>query len=220
MDDQRHEPNDSIDAEVEDLVDELSLAPVRLQGRAREPLYAAFARDLTPADIAALSQPRGTQPKSLQRLRASHHALAKCLASGMKQTQAALVCGYGPNRVSMLCQDPAFAALVEDYKTESREILADMTERMKNISLDALEELQERLTDAPEGFTTGMLLDVVKTFADRTGHGPNNEVNLNLRLPDTIDRPPRETREEWEERRAKELEAQGKLLLIPGGRAD
>jgi hypothetical protein len=76
---------------------------------------------------------------------------------------------------------------------------------MNNMSLDAIELLQERLQSKPEEFTPGMLLDVVKTFADRTGHGPGQSVDVKMSM-DLVDRPPRESFEDWEARRRAELE--------------
>jgi hypothetical protein len=178
----------------------------RLLGNVPRQLFIEHARDLTEADLAALATNRGTKPKSLVRIHASHHSLAKCLATGMKQSQAALVTGYNQSRISILLQDPAFSALVEDYRAEAKSIFADLAERMNNMSLDAIELLQERLHDNPETFSIPLLIDVVKTFADRTGHGPGQEVTLKMDR-DFIDRPPRENFEEWRARRAKELGA-------------
>jgi hypothetical protein len=50
-----------------------------------------------------------------------------------------------------------------------------------------------------------MLLDVVKTFADRTGHGPGQSVDVKMSM-NLVDRPPRESFEDWENRRRAELE--------------
>jgi hypothetical protein len=75
---------------------------------------------------------------------------------------------------------------------------------MSNVSLDAIEVLQERLHDEPGAFSVSMLLDVVKTFADRTGHGPGQDVTFKVEK-DFVDRPPRETYEEWRDRRLKEI---------------
>lgn len=182
-----------------------SLTKVRTQGAAPRSFHCEYARDLTEADIAALSVNRGTKPRSLVRIHASHHALARCLASGMKPAQAALVTGYSNSRISILQNDEAFKGLVEDYRNEAKAIFADMAERMSNLSLDALELIQERLHEDPGSFTVPMLLDVVKAFADRTGHGPGQEVQLKV-SQDFVDRPPRETFEEWEDRRKRSLE--------------
>lgn len=191
-----------------------------IQGRMPEAPYVSYERDLTEADIAALSAPRGTRPKSLVRIHASHHSLARCLAAGMKHAQAALVTGYSSARIGQLVNDESFTALVADYRNEVKSVFADMAERMSDLSLDAIELLQERLHAAPEQFTTQMLLEVVKTFADRTGHGPGQEVHLKMDR-DLIDRPPRETFDEWEKRRAGELarpaESDGTSLVTPAG---
>jgi hypothetical protein len=194
-----------------DPLDELDfVGPPRLLGNlGRAAISATPGRDLTQADLQALEGPRGANlPRSIQRLRSSHHALARCLASGMKASQASLITGYTQNRISLLQDDPAFQALLADYRAEARDIFADLNERMNNLSLDAIEELHERLVDAPEAFSIGMLLDVVKAFADRTGHGPGQEVKLTV-SPSMIDRPPKETYEEWQARRARELSPEG-----------
>ncbi len=200
---------------TEDLLAELDLgvgAPSRrdtlerphVQGRLPTEFHVSYGRDLLPADIEALKLPRGTTPRSLVRIHASHHALARCLAAGMKPMQAALVTGYSPGRISTLINDDAFSALVEDYRLEVKGVFADLGERMANFSLDAIELLQERMQDEPEAFTIPMLLDMVKAFADRTGFGPGQEVHLKMDR-DFIDRPPRETAEEWSARRQREL---------------
>jgi hypothetical protein len=140
----------------------------------------------------------------------------------MKPSQAALVTGYDAARISVLQSDPAFTALVADYQNESKAIFADLAERMNNMSLDAIELLQARLHESPQEFTPGMLLDVIKTFADRTGHGPGQDVNVKMSM-DLVDRPPRESFEDWEARRAREL-GQGptartnELTVIDGGK--
>src|SRR5215204_6133202 len=149
----------------EDLLAELDFGPPRILGNlAKEATNGIHVRDLTEGDIQALDGPRGANlPKMIQKLRSSHHALARCLATGMKPVQASLVTGYTQNRICLLQQDPSFRALMEEYKAEAREV-----------------------------------------FADRTGHGPGQEVKLTV-APSMIDRPPKETYEEWQARRAREL---------------
>jgi hypothetical protein len=198
---------DDVPPDVAQVLDEIDfVGPPRILGNlGRTDLSATYNRDLTEADIQALNGPRGANlPRTIQKLRSSHHALARCLASGMKASQAAQVSGYTQNRISILQDDPTFAALVAEYRAEAKEIFADLNERMNNLSLDAIEELHERLLEAPEAFSIAMLLDVVKAFADRTGHGPGQEVKLTV-APSLIDRPPKETYEEWQARRAREL---------------
>lgn len=188
-----------------------------INGRLPAEHHVAYERDLLPADLEALKLPRGTAPRSLVRIHASHHSLARCLAAGMRPMQASLVTGYSPGRISALSNDPAFSALVEDYRQEAKSVFADMGERLADFSMDALEILHERLHDSPETFTIPMLLDVVKTGADRTGFGPGQEVHLKVDR-DFIDRPPRETHEEWQARRARELAADAADCMVPSTR--
>lgn len=194
------------DQELLDALDFTSptVVPLRTVGAPRKPFMCEHVRELTEADIVALALPRGGKPTPLVRIHASHHSLAKCLASGMKPAQASLVTGYSSSRISILQADAAFQALVRDYADEAKSVFADLAERMNDMSLDALEVLQERLQASPETFSIPVLLDVVKAFADRTGHGPGQEVHLKVDR-DFIDRPPRETIDEWKERRAREL---------------
>lgn len=205
------------EAEEGQLIEELDLggvAPSRpdtlerphINGSLPREFHAAYSRDLVPADIEALKLPRGTAPRSLMRIHASHHALAKCLAAGMKPAQAALVTGYSPGRIGQLANDPAFTALVEDYRLEAKSVFADMGERLLNVGLDFLELLQEKVYDSPETFTIPMLMDGIKMAADRVGFGPGQEVHLKM-AQDFIDRPPRETQDEWTKRRQGELAA-------------
>jgi hypothetical protein len=182
-----------------------------INGALPKPSFVAYERDLTEADIAALDLPRGVAPRALARIHSSHHSLARCLAADMKPAQAALVTGYSTGRISQLQKDEAFASLVQDYRAEAKSVFANLAERMADLSFDAIEILHERLHENPEGFTIPVLLDVIKSFADRTGHGPNQEVSLKLST-DLIDRPPRETYEEWKARRDKELVTSGEEM--------
>ena len=212
----------------QELLAELDLSPpTRINGNLRVPFFIEYERDLTEADMIALSLPRGSTTRQLVRIHSSHHSLARCLATGMKLPQASLVTGYSISRVTSLQSDPAFQALVADYQTEAKSIFADLAERMSDMSLDAIEVLQERLQDKPEEFTTSMLLDVIKSFADRTGHGPNQDLHLKV-SQDFIDRPPRESFEDWERRRTAEItgptsghtmspEPSNVLTLVPTG---
>src|SRR5215471_8209329 len=194
----------------DDLLAELDLggasAEREFRTAARAEEYLWYERDLTEGDIAALkhrSEP--ITPPALVRIHSSHHSLARCLAMGMKDAHVALITGYSPSRISILKNDPAFTALVADYRAEAKAVFADLGERMADISLDAIELLHERLQAKPEDFSIPMLLDVIKAFADRTGHGPGQEITMKV-AKDFIDRPPRESFEDWERRRKSELD--------------
>lgn len=163
----------------------LNLSGPRTRGRPPKPIEATLGRELTAADIEMLSVDRGVKPQAVARLRDSHHALARCLASGMKPADAALATGYSVSRISILQSDPAFADLLRHYRAGDQLIQSDIAARYQTMSLDALEILRERMLDEPDSFRPELLLEISKVWADRTGHGPqtkNQNLNVNIDL--------------------------------------
>ncbi len=155
----------------------------QLIGRKESPVMAEVLRPLGEADIALLAVEKGIQPNAIKRLTDSHHALARCLASGMSAVEASVVTGYTPSRISVLRDSPLFAELVAHYARGEDGALADLQERMLTVGLTAVEELKTRLEEEPEKIGTATLLEAVKTLADRTGHGPQSKTtNLNVNV--------------------------------------
>ena len=170
---------------------DLDLEP-RTVGRAAIPLEFRRVRDLNEGDLALLATECGIKANSIVKYRDSHHALARCLASGMPPVQAALVTGYSLQRVyHFQSQDINFQELIQHYRSLKDEVYADLHERMATLSLEAEAELRERLHDSPEAFSPGMLLEIVKTLADRTGHGSSSKstvLNVNVDLAGRLER--------------------------------
>lgn len=167
----------------------LDLTSTVRKGRAASTVVETFVRELTPADLAMPATQVQTAP-SLTKIRDSHHALARVLATGMKEHEAAAITGYSSSRISILKADPQFQELLEFYRSQAQEVVADFRVRMVNMGMDALQELQERLNDNPEKFSEGLLKDIVKEIADRTGHapqrGPSNVTQINIGLSDKM----------------------------------
>jgi hypothetical protein len=164
---------------------DLGLDITRTRGRAAKPVAAVEMRDLTDADLALLDTEKGVHAPTIKKIRESHHALARALASGMRPAEAAQVTGYSLSRISIIKADPAFQDLMTVYTDQVGEIYANLHDKMAAMAVDVVEELHERLHEDPEEFTTNQLLDVAKTFADRTGHGPQTKtqnVNVNIDL--------------------------------------
>jgi len=167
----------------------LDLNITRTRGRAAQPITAVQIRELVESDLALLATERGITPQPIKKLRDSHHGLARALAAGMTPAQCQIITGYSPSRISILQADPAFQELVSHYRGLETELHADMIERMKTLGLDSLEELRERLEDKPEDFSPNMLLEIVKTMADRTGAGPatkSTSVNVQVNYADMV----------------------------------
>lgn len=163
----------------------LELSPIRTRGRARKEITVVGTRPLREDDLALLNTEKGSVAPPLKRLSDRHHSLARAIASGMKPGEAGIVYGYSASRVSILCADPSFKELVRFYSEKKDVEFAEMHERLAGLSVDALEELRQRLEENPEEFSNGLLLDMVTKLADRTGHGPSStstQVNVNMNL--------------------------------------
>jgi len=152
-----------------------------------EPLTFSEGRALTPADL-AMPRVGVSSPSTLQRLRSRHHALAKALAQGMRPGIAAATYGYSASRVSILAGDPAFRELVEHYRKEADFDYARMQERLTGIAVEAMDEIERRLEEAPEKIKTKELKELVELGTDRTGHGPRSQqdVNVNVGFADRL----------------------------------
>lgn len=160
--------------------------PFRTLGRAKRKIVFAEVRALERADIEMLQTERGTRAPPLKRLGDRHHALARCLASGMAETDAAIACGYVISRVSILKSDPAFKELLAFYREDTDRAYRDMHERLAGLSRDAADELHARLEEDMQAdeksISIGQLLEITKMGADRTGHGPQSSQNVNVNV--------------------------------------
>lgn len=167
--------------------EELDIAP-RVKGRAVKAVSFGTARELTAADLTLLASERGIKPTVIVQLRERHHALARCLAGGMSNTEASVITGYDPSRISILKSDPLFQALMEDYKSMSAAVTSDFVERTNILALTVVNRLQEAV-EADEPLSPATLLEIGKFSADRTGNAPTTKtqnVNVNVNLGDRL----------------------------------
>lgn len=160
-------------------------------GRQAKQITASFLRELEPADLLIPASAVQKAPQVTQ-LRDRHHALARVLATGTSEGEASVVTGYSLSRISILKADPQFQELVAFYRETALEVVADFRQRMAMVGITATEVLSERLEDSPDEVPTGLLNDIVKTMADRTGHapakGPTAQVSIHVDLQDRMER--------------------------------
>lgn len=171
------------------MISELDIGP-RGRGRASKAIEASVVRALAPSDLALLASERGTVSRPIARLRDRHHSLARCLARGMTNAEAAIITGYDPSRISVIKGDPSFKELLEYYRAEENQALADFTQRATDLTLTAMDALQEALEDEENPMPASMVLEVAKFAADRTGHAPVTKslnVNVNADLGNRLD---------------------------------
>jgi len=159
----------------------------RVNGRASRPLSAVQVRELDDCDMALLTEEKGSVAPPLKRLSERHHALARCLASGMEDGDAAITCGYVASRVSILKADPAFQELLVFYRQDVNSKYLDMHGVLAGLSLDAAMELRERLeadiSAEEKSISVGQLMELTKLGADRTGFGPqSSQLNVTVDL--------------------------------------
>lgn len=150
----------------------LNLNIDKLAGPGRRAALLEFdvVRDLDEPDFQLLAvTDRGMAPPALQKLTDRHHALARLLAAGMPEGEAAMTLSYDISRVSILKQSPAFQELLALYRLEVDREFAGILEHMAGLSKDALIELRDRLEDAPQKFSNRELVQVVTEMADRAG---------------------------------------------------
>ena len=171
--------------ELDDLT-EMNLTPrdlgLRLNGRSGKPIAAVVAGNLTQDDLDTLKVERGEITPPLQKLRTKHHALARAIASGMPDIDAAILIGYTPSRVSILKTDPSFRELIRFYTAKVDDQYLGMHERMAGLGLDAVNELSDRLDEDSDSFSNTQLMELASRMGDRTGHGPSSSTNVNVKV--------------------------------------
>ena len=155
---------------------------LRTTGRAKKPVSAEVERALDLGDLEALQLERGVQAPTIVHMRERHHALARLVAEGRKPGEAALLLRYSQSRMSILLSDPAFQELVEHYRGIVNEEFVDFQKKLAELALDGAHILQARMEDAPDDITSAMLLQIIQVGADRTGHGPSQKTELNIKV--------------------------------------
>lgn len=144
-------------------------------------MTALTVRPLTAEDLARRdAEPVGAAPPPLKRIRFTHHKLARLLASGVNQTEAGLIAGFSPSRVSILLRDPSFKALVSHYKENVEGLFDDFVTKLRDLSIDAVDEIRERIENEPELIDIQDLIKIATFGADRSGHGPTHRQEHDL----------------------------------------
>lgn len=157
-------------------VEQALAAVMRGAGRPGGGLSVSQIRELGPGDLPKLLCPPESQPATVKTIRAAHHHLARALAKGASIIEASAITGYTPARIQQLRKAPAFIELEAYYAEQVEAAGAEVLERIKVLSISAVEELQDRLETAPENFRNDDLTKLATAMLDRTGHGPTTKV--------------------------------------------
>lgn len=119
-------------------------------------------RGLRPDEVDDIAASRGKAPtQSIGQLKHAHHQLARLIAKGYDNFEVSAMTGYNPAYVSRLkTDDPAFRELLAHYSAERSVIHTDAVERMATVGVMALDEMQQRLTDDPAGWSNRELMEL------------------------------------------------------------
>lgn len=138
-------------------LDEATDGATRLRG----PLRIEVVRALDEADILG-GFCEAAPPPTLREIKSSHHSLARLLAQGRSHADASRITGYSPSYISRLAVDPAFRELLLHY-TEVDEIAqTDFLGTMREVGLDLLAELRERVEKDPGALSVTQLHEGIK----------------------------------------------------------
>ena len=122
----------------------------RRAGRKPKVVVVSVVRELTEADLPAITNPpviaRKTKP--LIKLRHTHHRVAELLAQGTAPLEISRITGYTVVTISNLRNhDPGFMELVAHYEGKKHQVFIDALERLRAVGIDATEKLREMLHD-------------------------------------------------------------------------
>ncbi len=127
----------------------------------------------------------------VKRLRDSHHALARAIASGMPLQAASAATGYSPSRISILQADPTFRELLDHYRRTKAEAIIDVEARFLYAGLDSLQSYMEQLEDDPESIPVALRVEAAKVFSAIAGYAAVSRSinkNFNYGIGDDMDR--------------------------------
>lgn len=144
----------------------------------------AFVRQLGLDEVSQIQLARATMPADLRaplvKIRQPHHMLAKLVSEGKPTVEISAITGYSPSRIATFRHDPAFRELVAFYEEQAVMSHPDVVAQIRHITLTAAQEIQERLEEDPSKFSNKELRDLMAAGLDRTGHGPQSNVNMNV----------------------------------------
>ena len=142
-----------------------ALVPLSRPGHG-SPLHYTLLRVLGPEDCPRLVHRQvGAEvggPPLLAKLRHAHHLLAQTLAAGHTTEMASLITGFTTVRVNQLRTDPTFAELMAHYQSVEEVRGVELSARAEALGISSLDELQERMEQAPESFSKKDLMGLAE----------------------------------------------------------
>lgn len=158
------------------------------RGRIAKSLEIRSIGELTRDDLACLKESRSLP--AVEKIRDTHHRLARLIATGLKINEAAGLAGFSIARAYVLHIDPSFQDLVAAYRKDvNAEFVSsqvDFEDLARTNMLKAERQIADKLDaadDAGETLPTRELISISRDAADRFGYGKkttNTNVNVNF----------------------------------------
>lgn len=160
---------------------DLGITIPHARGRKAAVFEHSYSRDIDEGDILLLSTapPLGSETPSIKKIRNTHHKLAQLLAQGTPAVEVSAIMGYSQSRISILQKDPAFKNLLSYYGDMGTIHHVDVVDRLKNLAIDVIEEMQERLEDQDNPLSNNELHKFGEFAADRAGFGAKQTLTIN-----------------------------------------
>src|ERR1035437_711363 len=157
------------------------------KGAVAQPIPIGQPLPLIAADLEKLKAPRYVA-STPQRLRDSHHMIARLAASGLRGHQIAERVGYSRVRVNDLLSSPAMEELVAQYRLKVDEAFVENTDAYFELATSNMVAAERHIADAiAEADELGELipirtaLAISRDAADRFGYGKKTQ-NLNINV--------------------------------------
>lgn len=157
------------------------------KGATAQPIPIGQPEPLVAADLERLKAPRHV-PSIPQKLRDSHHMIARLSAAGNKPGEIAVLTGYSRERVTALLGSPAMEELVALYRAKVDEAFVANTDTFFALATQNMLAAERHIADTiAELDETGELLPVrtalaiSRDAADRFGYGKKTQ-NLNINV--------------------------------------
>ena len=165
------------------------------RGATSTPVFVGAANPLEPSDLAALAA-RGRTTTSVQRMRASHHKVARLVAYGLTHVEVAALTGYTRERVNQLVGSPAMRELIDLYMDRVAEREAEQLDAYLELKTQNMIAAERHIADAFAEADENDALIPIRTAlaisadgADRLGYGKRQtNVNINADLGAALER--------------------------------
>lgn len=152
-------------------------------------------RSLTTDDLQYVGVPRVAR-KTIQKIRNSHHTIARLAAAGLGTNAIAEKVGYSVSRISILLADPSMIELIARYRLEVTDSWVQSLDSYHDLCFEnmvmAERQIADRLEDAESGSDPLPIRDLVsisRDAADRLGYGKKTtQTNINIDFAARLER--------------------------------